>query len=247
MCFVTVDKSHRVSLVVHFKPFDIFTACYQPASCDVDKQVWAFCHISNHLVGCCLQEPQCRRRAVLAYFGEKHTRCHNHTEQLCDFCQDPMKLCKSTEQLEEALQNKAMAASAPSQTPEQANSSIDGAAQHSDEEEDQGLNPSCSSTSGKPEVKLSATVRDVGRAVFKRNVPSGAWRTAAAKRPAAAQPQPSDTHHSTAGAANADRSSFQHGAGSVTAPTSMAGDTAVVNPVKRRRFRVPFKVPRMVQ
>ena len=158
-----------------------------------------------------------------------------------------MKLCRSTEQLEEALQNKAMAASAPSQTPEQADSSINEAAQHSDEEEDQGLSPSCRSTSGMPEVKLAATVRDVSKAVLKHSVPSGAWRTAAAKRPAAAQPQAPDTHYSTAGAANADRSSSQHGAGSVTAPASMAGDTAVVNPVKRRRFRVPFKVPRMVQ
>jgi hypothetical protein len=184
---------------------------------------------------------------VLAYFGEKHTKCQKQTEQLCDFCQDPMKLCKSTEQLEEALQHKAMAASAPSQTPEQADSSIDPAAQHSDEEEDQGLSPSCSSISGRPEAKLSATVRDVGKPVFKHSVPSGAWRTAAAKRPAAAQPQAPDTNHSTTGAANADRSSSQAGAGSVTAPTSMAGDTAVVNPVKRRRFRVPFKVPRMVQ
>jgi len=194
-----------------------------------------------------LQEPQCRRRAVLAYFGEKHTKCHKQTEQLCDFCQDPMKLFKSTEQLEEALQHKAMAASAPSQTPEQADSPIDPAAQHSDEEEDPGLRPSCSSTCGRSEMKLSATVRDVSKAVFKHSVPSGAWKTAAAKRPAAAQPQAPDTHHSTTGAANADRSSSQHGAGSVTAPTSMAGDTAVVNPVKRRRFRVPFKVPRMVQ
>ena len=184
---------------------------------------------------------------MLAYFGEKHTKCHQQTEQLCDFCKDPMKLCKSTEQLEEALQNKAMAASAPSQTPEQADFSINEAAQHSDEEEDQGLSPSCSSISGRPEAKLSATVRDVGKPVFKHSVPSGAWRTAAAKRPAAAQPQAPDTHHSTTGAVNAGRSSSQHEAGSVTAPTSMAGDTAVVNPVKRRRFRVPFKVPRMVQ
>ena len=158
-----------------------------------------------------------------------------------------MKLCKSTEQLEEALQKKAMAASAPSQTPEQADSSINPAAQHSDEEEDRGLSPSCNSTSRGPEVKLSATVRDVRTSVFKHSVPSGAWRTAAAKRPAAAQPQAPDTHHITAGAVNADRSSSQAGAGSVTAPTSMIGDTAVVNSVKRRRFRVPFKVPRMVQ
>lgn len=158
-----------------------------------------------------------------------------------------MKLCKSTEQLEEALQHIAMAASAPSQTPEQADSSMGPAAPRSDEEEHQGLNPICSSTSRRREVKLSATVRDVGNAVFKHSVPSGAWRTAAAKRPAAAQPQAPDTHHSIAGATNADRSSCQHVAGSVTAPTSMAGDTAVVNPVKRRRFKVPFKVPRMVQ
>ncbi len=140
-----------------------------------------------------------------------------------------------------------MAASAPSQTPQQADSSIDPAAPRPDEEEDQGLSPSCSSISGGPEVKLPATVRDVGKTVFKHSVPSGAWRTAAAKRPAAAQPQAPDNLHSTTGAINADRSSCQHGAGSVTAPTSMAGDTAVVNPVKRPRFRVPFKVPRMVQ
>ncbi|KAL0028412.1 hypothetical protein WJX77_004638 [Trebouxia sp. C0004] len=191
-------------------------------------------------------EPQCRRRAVLAYFGEKHIKCHKQTEQLCDFCQDPTKLCKSTEQLEEALQNKAMVASAPSQTPEQADS-IDEATPFSDEEEDQGLSPSCCSISGRPKVKLPATVRDVGKAVFMQSVPSGACRTAAAKRPAAAQPQAPDTHHSTTGVANADRSSSQHEAGCVPAPASMASDVAVVNPVKRRRFRVPFKVPRMVQ
>jgi len=171
-----------------------------------------------------LQEPQCRRRAVLAYFGEKHTKCQKQTEQLCDFCQDPMKLCKSTEQLEEALQNKAMAASAPSQTPEQADSSSDEAVQCSDEEEAQGLSPSCDS-SERPEVKLPAIIRNIGKTVFKQPVPSGAWRTSAPKRPAAAQPQAPDTHHS---------------------PTGVAGETAVVNPVKRRRFRVPFKVPRMV-
>ena len=31
----------------------------------------------------------CRRKALLAYFGERRGRCQAPDEELCDFCRDP--------------------------------------------------------------------------------------------------------------------------------------------------------------
>ncbi len=31
----------------------------------------------------------CRRKALLAYFGERRGRCQAQEEELCDFCRDP--------------------------------------------------------------------------------------------------------------------------------------------------------------
>ena len=60
-----------------------------------------------------LQEPRCRRQAILSYFGEKAPRCQQPSEQPCDFCQNSRQAYKDIDMVKEALQAKAAAAAAP--------------------------------------------------------------------------------------------------------------------------------------
>ena len=63
----------------------------------------------------CLQEPQCYRKALLAYFGEKHAKCDKESELQCDFCQDWKACSRTATKLQEALEAKHMAAVASQQ------------------------------------------------------------------------------------------------------------------------------------
>lgn len=204
-----------------------------------------------------MQEPQCRRQAVLAYFGEKHTRCHKPTEQPCDFCQDSRKVHKTAEQLQAALHAKATAASAPNPPPNLADSPSSAV---ECENEKVYQSPS-SSRSKNPQLKgnMSSVADNTGRAASQQLVPPAAtWRAAALKRAAAAQPLAAHKPNLLTGWPKADRGSnaslmsqagcsSQDEAGSHNASTTEAETAAAIRPVKRQRFRIPFKVPRTVQ
>ena len=201
-----------------------------------------------------MQEPQCRRQAVLAYFGEKHSKCHKPTEQPCDFCQDSRKVHKTEEQLQAALQAKATAASAPNPSPNLADSPT-GAVEC---ENDKAHQSPSSSRSKSPQlrVKMPSGADNTGRAASQQLVPPAATRRAAAlKRATAAQPLAAHKPNLLKGWPKADRGSnapqpgcsSQDEAGSPNASITEAASAAAVRPVKRQRFRIPFKVPRTVQ
>lgn len=201
-----------------------------------------------------MQEPQCRRQAVLAYFGEKHSKCHQPTEQPCDFCQDSRKVHKTEEQLQAALQAKATAASAPNPSPNLADSPT-GAVEC---ENDKAHQSPSSSRSKSPQlrVKMPSGADNTGRAASQQLVPPAATRRAAAlKRATAAQPLAAHKPNLLKGWPKADRGSnapqpgcsSQDEAGSPNASITEAASAAAVRPVKRQRFRIPFKVPRTVQ
>ena len=204
-----------------------------------------------------VQEPQCRRQAVLAYFGEKHTKCYQPTEQLCDFCQDSRKVHKTAEQLQAALHAKATAASAPNSSPNLADSP-NGAVECETEKAHKSRS---SSRSQSPEhkVKMPSEANNTGRAATQQQVPPAATQRAAAlKRRAVAQPLAAHNSNLLTGVSKADRDSnaallsqlgcsSQDEADICSAVTTEAQTAAAIRPVKRQRFRIPFKVPRTIQ
>ena len=57
-----------------------------------------------------VQEASCRRKAVMAYFGEERQACRAQDELPCDCCQDRKSVLQQLEQLNTLQQSKSLAA-----------------------------------------------------------------------------------------------------------------------------------------
>ena len=195
------------------------------------------------------QEPCCRRKAILSYFGEKSPKCQQ-TELPCDYCYNSKQVCKASSSLEEALQAKALAAATPPKTTGIADSHMlhaDCSSGNHKDSASSGTSPSASNGMSSPVCKPQS---------------AAVWRTAASKRPAPVKPLLSQNRKLQAVAAQTkddDKCTEQvpsHvGSGSQAEACSsgamhmapQAGNHAsnLKKPVlKRARFKVPFKVPR---
>ncbi|MEW5301248.1 MAG: hypothetical protein WDW38_009457 [Sanguina aurantia] len=62
-----------------------------------------------HVAALCMQ-PGCRRKKLLAYFGEKREACNRSTEEACDFCRDPAAVHRLLKQLDGIQEGASMAA-----------------------------------------------------------------------------------------------------------------------------------------
>ena len=197
---------------------------------------------------CSVQEPCCRRKAILTYFGEKSFKCQQQTELPCDYCQNPRRVCKASTSVEEALQTKALAAATPPKTSDMTDLHL--------------LSAHCSSSSHRNSASISSPSNGLSSPAC--NPQSAAvWRAAASKRPAPLKPLLSHNHKLQAVAAQVKDDDKQIervqrlesegsqtdacGSGAVVprADWHTSGVTNMKKPVLTRTwFKVPFKAPR---
>lgn len=181
-----------------------------------------------------IQEPCCRRKTILAYFGEKSPKCHQQSELPCDYCKDSKHVSRASASVEEALQAKAAAAATlPNVTDSRAHKADYASGKHKDGASC-GTSPSASRAS-EPAACVPQS--------------AGLWRTAA-KRPAPAKPLLSRNHKVQAVAAQAQEGDnysgkVQYQVCSVS-QTEAQADRHIhgVSNMRRARFKVPYKVPR---
>ena len=165
-----------------------------------------------------MQEGQCRRKAVLSYFGEKHPKCQSQTEVMCDFCQTPRKISKAVEDLQAVLHTKAMPPTKTSAPEDLANAASD---RCRDEQQ-------YSSVSSLPTADTSF------KAPCKQGVPAATCARAGRKPPALPIPRDGDCQGSQIGA---------QGSNTDTPFVSISSQHSL----KKKRFSVPFKTPRPAQ
>lgn len=184
--------------------------------------------------GVYIQEPCCRRKAILTYFGDKSPKCQQQSEMPCDYCQDPKHVCKFSASVEEALQARATAAAAPAKASDMMDSRMPNA-------------DSCSNNH-KNSAPCGTTLSASGGSMPPQS--AGLWRTAASKRPAPVKPLLSRNHKVQAVAAPADgpdkcTEQKQRQACSESQAEAQAGrHVSGVSNMRRARFKVPYKVPR---
>lgn len=178
------------------------------------------------------QEPCCRRKAILTYFGEKSPKCQQQNELPCDYCQDSKHVCKLSASVEEALQVKAIAAAAPAEPSDMTDSRMPNADSYSNNHKNSapcGTSPSASR--GSPQSV-------------------GLWRTSASKRAAPVKPLLSRNHKVQAVAAPAEgadkctekvqRQACPESQAEAQADRHVSG----VSNMRRARFKVPYQLPR---
>lgn len=192
-----------------------------------------------------VQEPCCRRKAILTYFGEKSSKCQQQTELPCDYCQNPKRVCKASSSVEEALQTNALAAATPPKTSDTTDSYLLNASSHHSDSASVRTAPSGMSS---PKCKPQS---------------AGGWRTAASKRPASLKPLLFHNHKLQAVAAqvkdDGKHTEKVQRLESQELQTDACSSGAVVPQVNRHtssvismrqpvltrsRFKLPFKAPR---
>lgn len=197
------------------------------------------------------QEPCCRRKAILTFFGEKSPKCQQQTELSCDYCQNSKLVCKASYSVEEALQAKAIAKSQLKTANITDSHVLSGDCTSGNHRESAAAVSSPSASHNLLSPACPPQTRD------------GAWRTAASKRPATLKPLLSHKRKLQAVAAVAPgddkhtgKVQRQESAGSqaeacssvAVVPQANKHKSSVSNmkkPVLQIRFKVPFKAPRL--
>ena len=196
-----------------------------------------------------MQEPCCRRKAILTYFGEKGSKCQQHADLPCDFCHSGRQVCKDAGSVEEALQAKAVAEAASAEctaTPHPPASATNCLHSCSKKGRSSGASPSMTEEPSACKPK-AAVLR----------------RTAALKRSASLKPLLPHNHklqkvaakaeHGNEGTAEAQGQlgcglqpkAQNYSASTTSAHTQPSDISNVQKPVLRKaRFKVPYKAPR---
>ena len=222
-----------------------------------------------------MQEPECRRRALLTYFGEKHSQCDEKLELPCDFCQDQRAVSIAAGKTQDVLQAKHEAeTAAQQQTVSDHDSADDGV--HMPGPSTHSMTPvrvspaQCvsghggSASSGQRQLSTTAA-----KPLAHENKPPAVWKSAATPSP----PQPLKTQNCnvpvlksstvkrriTCQQVVSDDEPGKPGVSLSRCNTEQIGQCAseiltavpcqkLEKPVlKRRRYRLPFQTPRALK